>query len=340
VEESRANLLTYSNDWSNVIWNKTNITRTASATLGPDGTFSMTKLEATASTFTNCNQQITATATSHTYSIYAKKGSAATDANFFAIYNSTTATTLAQLSINYDTGVVTQTTGTGATATAAGNNIWRIVIPVTSGITVGNVLNCYSCYLGGTETAGEFAYVYGAQLEAGAFATSYIPTVASQVTRAVDVASVNTLSPWYNSVAGTLYAEVDYIAAAAGGVGDYNSSLSDGTTSNIILLASVTGTVGQVISGGTTTFNQTVGSRPAIGATQKNALAYAANDANNATNGTAGTTDTSVTVPTAITKLNLGNRGDSQGYLNGHLRRLTYHPRRLTNAELQTLTTL
>lgn len=46
------------------------------------------------------------------------------------------------------------------------------------------------------------------QLEAGPFSTSYIPTTTAQVTRATDVALINTLSPWWNSVEGTLFAEV------------------------------------------------------------------------------------------------------------------------------------
>jgi len=44
------------------------------------------------------------------------------------------------------------------------------------------------------------------QLELGAFATSVIPTTTAAATRSADVASVNTLSPWFNSVSGTLYA--------------------------------------------------------------------------------------------------------------------------------------
>ena len=335
VEELRQNLLLRSNDWS-ATWNNTNITRTAAAALGPDGQMSMTKLEATASAATNSLQPVVATATSHTYSIYAKKGSGATDSNAFAVYNSTTATTLASITINYDTGVVTQTVGTGATATASGNNIWRIVIPVTSGITIGNTLNVYSCYLGGPETAGEFAYVYGAQLEAGAFATSYIPTVGSQVTRAGDFASVNTLSPWYNSVAGTLYVEA---TAFAGTGGNRYYEFTDGTSANVIQAFAASATINTewiYVSGAPQAQLSSSGSPTSL---TKIGAAYATNDFAASLNGAAPATDTSGSIP-SVNKLILGGSAAGLAQLCGHLRRITYYPRRLTNAELQTLTTL
>jgi hypothetical protein len=52
-------------------------------------------------------------------------------------------------------------------------------------------------------------YAWGAQVEAGAFATSYIPTVASQVTRSADSAVMTgtNFSSWYNASEGTFYCE-------------------------------------------------------------------------------------------------------------------------------------
>ena len=341
VEEQRANLLTYSNDWSNAVWNKgTNITLTAAATLGPDGNVSATKLQATASAGTIVTQSFTSTATSHTYSVYAKQGSGATDANTFAINNNTTATLLALLTINYSTGVVTQTIGTGATATSAGNGYWRIQIPVTSGITIGNILQVYTGFTGNVETAGEFLYAFGAQAEAGAFATSYIPTVASQVTRAADVASVNTLSPWYNSVAGTLYSEYDAyapISGAAFGV----AVLNDGTASNraYLFLGGGTAAPSFVVTSAGVAQASINNSAISANTTAKTAGAYAVNDFAVATNAGTVATDASGALPVGLSKLELGSFLNGT-FLNGHLRRITYYPRRLTNAELQTLTTL
>lgn len=58
-------------------------------------------------------------------------------------------------------------------------------------------------------TGAEECYIWGAQLETGAFPTSYIPTTTAQVTRAADVAVVNELSPWYNAEAGTFVIKHD-----------------------------------------------------------------------------------------------------------------------------------
>jgi len=327
VEESRANLLLQSNDWS-ATWINSNITRTAGAALGPDGQMSMTKLEATTSTNTTCRQQLVATSTAHTFSVYVKQGSGATQANLFAVYNNTTLTDIAVLNFNYSTGVVTQTTGTGATATNAGNGIWRIVIPVTSGITIGNTITVYPLFSGAVETAGEFAYVYGAQVEAGAFATSYIPTVASQVTRAADVASVNTLSPWFNQAAGTFYAEFDIFGVSGSG-----NILGDGAVATSI--AYLNPTFNLVSYNGVS--GPTTGNATSANTIAKASLAYATNSRRAVLN--AGTASNQTGDLQVLTKLELG-KAFGNTYLNGHLRRITYYPRQFTAAEQQTLTTL
>jgi hypothetical protein len=64
--------------------------------------------------------------------------------------------------------------------------------------------------------------VWGAQIEQGGFATSLIPTSGSTVTRSADVASVNTLSPWWNASAATFYIENTF-----GGFGNQPIALAD-----------------------------------------------------------------------------------------------------------------
>lgn len=338
IEEQRVNLLLQSNDFQ-TSWSPTNVTRTLASTTGPDGTLSGVKIEATTAAATILYQAAAITSTSATYSVYLKQGTGATTANSFLLRNSTTATNLVGGTLNYSTGVFTYTTGsTGVSVTNVGNGWWRLQMSASTGITASDVLLAYAGFVGSVATAGDFLYAYGAQLEAGAFATSYIPTVGSQVTRAADSASITTLTPWYNSAAGTLFASVSYEAAANGPVGDYNVSISDGTISNIILIGSAGSVSCQLISGGVSSYNQGVGTRPAIGVVQKTAFAYSAVDANQAVNGTLGTTDTTTVVPSAVTKLSIGSRGDNSGYLNGWVNTLNYYPTRLPNATLQGLT--
>jgi len=71
------------------------------------------------------------------------------------------------------------------------------------------------------------------QLEQGAFATSVIPTTTAATTRSADIASIGTLSPWYNATEGTLYGEsvISRVPSIAGtGIAQFD----DGTSSNRI----------------------------------------------------------------------------------------------------------
>lgn len=184
------------------------------------------------------------------------------------------------------------------------------------------------------------------QLELGAFATSVISTTTTALTRSADVASVNTLSPWFNAAAGTLFAEYAVSGFASAGAFPSTAALSDGTTNNRVSLASTnTGaslySYGEVQAGGAPQagFYGASGAAFGVGAARKAAISYAANDFAFTTQGLAVQTDTSGTVPT-INALYLGvaATGSTQ-FQNGYLRRITYYPRRLSNAELQTITT-
>jgi hypothetical protein len=182
--------------------------------------------------------------------------------------------------------------------------------------------------------------IWGAQLEAGAFATSYIPTIASTVTRSADVATItgSLFSQWWNRQEGAFIVEGVVAPNVDGAVGNYYYSVSDGTISNMLLSAEVNGTVSQVIAGGVTQFNETVGGEPT--GVLKVALAYQANNTVSSANGAIGTTDTSVTLPT-VDRLGIGARGDlsAAAFLNGHIRSIRYVPVRAADFQLQQVTT-
>jgi len=167
-------------------WFATNATVTPAAAIGIDGALSMYKVEAVLSGGSVFSRAVTATATAQYYAVRAKKGTSATKANGFVIYNGTTATQLAVLTINYDTGVVTQSIGTGATAEPVGHDgIWEIRIPCTSGITIGNSISVYCAFIGlGTDAAADFAYV-GFPDIADKPNLTHIPTDGSNVTTTV-----------------------------------------------------------------------------------------------------------------------------------------------------------
>lgn len=176
------------------------------------------------------------------------------------------------------------------------------------------------------------------QLEQGAFATSVIPTTTTALTRSADVASVNTLSPWYNSAVGTLYAEAQ-VAAGIGASPAVMAGLDDTTINNRLQLRRQSpGTFGDgrfVSSGGNWIGTVTSGTLTSV---NKQATAYASSDQAGAVNGTLMTGIVSVATLPTITRLALGD-GQGSTPLNGWLRRVSYFPRRLSNAELQAITT-
>ena len=183
--------------------------------------------------------------------------------------------------------------------------------------------------------------VTNAQLEAGAFATSYIPTTTATVTRAADVTSVTgaNFSSWYNQTEGTVLAEYKRLVNASGRVLTFND-----TTANeqIRITASLSTNIRpdwQVIDGGAVQANVLGAAEVAVGATGKTAGVYKLNDFQQATNSTLGTADTVGALPT-LTVLNIGaNETGSNSMLNGTIKRLTYWPVRLANPTLQSITT-
>lgn len=170
-----------------------------------------------------------------------------------------------------------------------------------------------------------------AQLETGAFATSYIPTTAAAATRAADVAFIGTLVPWYNATEGTLFAAVGY--QRTGVVASFNDNTSSNRwTTNFGAIST-----GQALrnTAGAGLITTSTANAAVVGATNKIALAVSTG-ASVALNGGTVATNASYAAPT-VTQLQIGNQLGAI-YFNGYLRTLTYYPSRLSNAQLRALT--
>ena len=330
IEEQRVNLLLQSNDFQ-TSWSPTNITRTLASTTGPDGTLSGVKIEATTAAATSLLQSTAVAATAATFSVYVKQGTGATTANNFGLRNITTLTNLVFGTFNYSTGVFTYTVGsTGVVVTNVGNGWWRIAISATTGITSGDLCTGYVGFIGNAQAAGDFLYAYGAQLEAGAFATSYIPTVGSQVTRAADSASITTLTPWFNATQGGFYAEylINSFANSCAVV-SFNASNSG---------FNVSGSGAARWWNGTT--NISTANIVATGIIRKESFAYTASTRDICLAGSTVASDANAPWPSIPTAVYFGAAasGSSTQNINGWLRSINYYPTRLPNATLQGLT--
>jgi hypothetical protein len=179
---SRRNLITFSEQIENAAWAKSNITVSANTTVAPNGA-------STAETFTavvglSNHRVISSTATlasgqSCVHSVYFKAGTY----NFVQIHDGASASYFANF--NLTSGTVTSSTGCTATITDAGSGWYRCSISMTLNaatqilgialISAGSAARNESWLALGTETV----FVWGAQIEASATATTYQPITSS-----------------------------------------------------------------------------------------------------------------------------------------------------------------
>jgi hypothetical protein len=350
IEEQRTNLLTYSDDFADASWTKTGSSISSNTIVSPDGALTGDKLiESTANSGHNVSRLVTVSnATAYTSTIYAKAGERryigmfANNPGVGKYFDLVAGTVLGNF----------LGTPTSASITSVGNGWYRCSITATTTSTNATGVNVYLS----TDGISTFSYagdgysgiyIWGAQLEAGAFATSYIPTVASQVTRSADVASMTgtNFSSWYRADEGTLYAEaVPYSVLSGSTIGTIvalntsANSTSEFNNSHNLRLASTTqfqtvvGGANQAIFG---TFTLPVNT------SAKFAYAYKTNDFAGTANGAAVTTDTSGTVPTTVDQLMIGKLSTgTPSLLTGTIKKFSFYPRRLTNAELVSLSTI
>jgi hypothetical protein len=336
IEESRSNLVTYSSQFDNAAWTKTASTITADTIVSPDGTLNGEKLVDTATSAIHKIEQ-TQTVTngaSYTISVFAK----AAERSWLIIYEDSGASNYAFF--NLTTGALGTVNAGTSTITPVGNGWYRCTLTHTQTIGTSErvriaVSNANTTF---TYTGDGYSgiYIWGVQLEAGAFATSYIPTVASQVTRAADSASMTgtNFSSWYNFGSGTLYGE-GIGASSACAIATINTGTS---FNNMIVLGSINSTneATRIYANGSAQAELgTISTNTNI----KISLAYATNNIAASLNGATALTDTSAIIPiVGIDTLQIGRQWNSTQQICGTIKKIAYYPIRLSNTNIQALT--
>ena len=198
LEPQRTNLVTYSEQFNNAAWGKTTATVTANTTSAPDGTISADTFDAT-NNFAFVSQAPTlASGTATTYSVFVKN----IDAPYVNLQVRTTATAgLARFDFTGSTLTsTTLTTGTSSSFTDYGNGWYRCVLVCTTS-------EANQQFRIQVPSTGDSVFIWGAQAEAGTYATSYIPTLAASATRGADACSKTGISSLIGQTEGTWYYE-------------------------------------------------------------------------------------------------------------------------------------
>ena len=334
VEEQRTNLLLWSEDFRNTaeagetrpwfyIIDETSVS--ANNTVAPDGTTTASLITADIVGGIAANVAVTAT-TTYCASCYVKAGTVTS-----LMFRDDVLTDLATVFDLSNGGSVTSLGSADDAGVIEVNNDWlRIYVVFTT--PVGTEMR-YWIRSNQAIPSGTW-YQWGAQLEEGAFPTSYIPTTDSTVTRGADVAGItgSAFSSWYRQDEGTVFADAisplggNFFSINDGTIPSRITSYFSGPTNPSFLVSS-----GEVASCNLLLANITAGSRVL------QSSAYQLDNFAGSVNGNAVVVDTSGNVP-SVTKMEIGRNVANGAYVNGPIRRLTYWPQRLSNATLQRLT--
>jgi len=346
IEEARANLCLYSDSLNNVVWTVTRASITANDVISPDNTLNADKLvedsSASTSHFISPANISFVSGTSYTMSFYAKAG----ERNVVQwAFSSSSHGANAWVNFKLSTGTIGffGASVTASSITPCGNGWYRCsaTAPATATISTGGIFclsnsdpNTRAPTYTGNGTSG--LYLWGAQLEAGAFATSYIPTTTTALTRNADVATMTgtNFSDWFNASEGTL--EVQGLLKGPSNTNPTIAQISDGTTANNMILDWFSNSLrGLMVASGITRVISS-GSLSTVGGVYNGVLGYKTNNLGFSGLGATFTPNTTAAVPTGQDRLTIGFRPTSPAlYWNSHVQKINYWPQRLTDAELR-----
>lgn len=346
IEEQRTNFILNSQDFNSSTWSKINgVTVASNVIKAPDGTMTGDKLIVPVNGYSVATTTYNTKGDPYTFSVFMKAGERHQGYIAFggAGNNQSVEFNLLNGTI---VGIGNDPTNTfKASITLVGDGWYRCTLtgalPLTA---VDGIFPLIACPVPAVGTEG--LYVWGAQFEAGTFATSYIPTTNAAVTRTADTVQI-TPTNWqriYNPEQGTFYTKVLPLsgsqAAAVIDVGDTYNSIhgiwksgpggdgSSGTSWNVFSYSDFLSANAQ-LTPLTANFVSTAG---VANSGSGIAYTYGFNNFNASVNGSLSTIITQSTAVSAIPVMTGFN------HLNGHVQTLEYYPIQLTNTQLTALT--
>ena len=347
LEPSRTNFVPFS-EYIGSAWNPFgNTSVNANDSTSPEGVINATKISATATATSNVGIQdgfSVSAGTEYTVSFFAKK----TDFRYIQLFHGgAQVSSNARTNFDIQEGLVAyeESGVVSASIEDYGNGWYRCIATMEA------LLSTLQTYIIAASTAtasrgaaisataGDSYQIFGIQVEAGSYATSYIPTMGVSQTRAKDISSVAGASAVIGSTEGTIFLEV---AALANDLSERRFALSNGTTGNVVRVGftNVSNRILAVLYNGA---NQCVLTYNGVDITSKNkiAFAYNTNDFTLFVNGQERATDTSGSTFSANTLTDVHfNEGDGNGNESfGKFDEVILFKTRLSDTDLATLTT-
>jgi hypothetical protein len=329
LEKQSTNKCLWSEQFDNAAWDPVNVTVTANNIISPDGTQNADKIE-----YTNNNNYFVAYSTNsqttpYTISCYAKKGTT----DLFSLREVYYSGSNAKFDLT-NGSIVSDTTG-NATIQSVGNGWYRCSITLAYTSSQTSLQWSFDNRL----STGNL-YLWGAQIEASAYATSYIPTTSTSVTRLADSCSKTGISSLIGQTEGTIFydgirgeeTEEMYLFLQKNGNTGINDSIyiiKDGV--GIAVKVYVSGFSVNIV-GGSYSVNQRI----------KIAFAYSSTSCALYINGVEIGVDSSATIPTCD-NYQIGaftNDANSVYKVSKPINQALLFKRRLTNTELAQLTTI
>jgi hypothetical protein len=323
IEPAATNLLQQSQTFDNITWDPEDGSVSADAAVSPDGTTTADQYTTGAGAI---HQSLSiSSGSTYTYSVFIKGGTA----TWVRLTFSDAGANEADAWFNVATGTAGGVSSLGTSVSvgrailvAVGGGWYRASYACTPNITSSIPdITCVTADLGSTRDNGKTILLWGAQIELGSVATSYIPTVAATATRAQDDISTSATIPAYSSELTFWFWFREFVFSATNGewvtnsisaqIYDHTSSGNYRAFANAVADANI----------GAQTLTQS-----------KIAARFKTNDYRGALNGTLGTADVAGALPADTGSIDIGPNA------NGFVYQLIYVPRGYTDTELQSKT--